>query len=54
MIRTHKVDIEDNKVLLQKMIDTQKKVPLIYQPGPYWLKKTKNSNSNCWWNRNVR
>ena len=45
MIRTHKVDIEDNKVLLQKMIDTQKKVPLIYQPGPYWLKKTKNSNN---------
>lgn len=43
MSKTHKVDIEDDKVLLKKMIDTQKKVPLIYQPGPYWLKKAKIS-----------
>ena len=44
MIKTCKVKIEDNKVLLKKMIDTQKKVPLIYQPGPYWFKKTKISH----------
>jgi putative sugar O-methyltransferase len=45
MNKTHKVNIEDDKVLLQKMIDTQKKVPLIYQPGPYWLQKAKRSHN---------
>ena len=45
MINTHNVDIEDDKALLQKMIVTQKKVPLIYQPGPFWFKKTKISHN---------
>lgn len=45
MNKTHKIDIEDDKALLQKMIDTQKKVPLIYQPGPYWFEKTKKSHN---------
>lgn len=35
--------IEDDEVLLRKMMDTQKTVPLIYQPGPYWLKTTRAS-----------
>lgn len=45
MSKTHKVDLEDDKALLQKMIDTQKKVPLIYQPGSYWFEKTKISHN---------
>jgi putative sugar O-methyltransferase len=40
MMERHEIAIEEDKVLLEKMIDAQKKAPLIYQPGPYWIEKT--------------
>ena len=47
MIKGHEITLEDNKVLLEETIDSQKKVAARYQPGPYWVNKSKVAQHVC-------
>ena len=47
MIKGHEITLEDNKVLLEEMIDSQKKVAASYQHGPYWVNKSKVAQHVC-------